>query len=214
MAADSNQLPLSDAMLTNAFLSLIERIINHILQLDEQLASRLNNIEDKRLLIEIRDWQQLILCHFSGQKIHLYATDEQDADCLISANIDTLLSLKNPAMLTQLIRQEQLDLHGDLNVAQGFSRAFSEINIDWPEQLSRYLGDAAAQQCWQTLSTLLTRGNDNKKKLESTLTSLCQDELAVSIHPLELAQFKQQNRDLKGRVSQLELRINALLKSQ
>ena len=52
-----------------------------------------------------------------------------------------------------------------------------------------------------------------KGKLEKTLTTLCQDELAVTIHPLELAEFKQQNRQLKSQVSQLEMRVNALLKS-
>jgi ubiquinone biosynthesis protein UbiJ len=45
------------------------------------------------------------------------------------------------------------------------------------------------------------------------LTSLCQDELAITIHPLELEQFKQKNRELKGQVAAVEQRINALLNS-
>ena len=45
------------------------------------------------------------------------------------------------------------------------------------------------------------------------LTSLCQDELAITIHPLELEQFKQKNRELKGQVAAVEQRINTLLNS-
>ena len=201
-------------MLANALLSLVERIINQLLQLDPQLQGKLAAIADKQLLIEIRDWQQSILCVYSDEQIHLYSTQERSFDCMISADIDTLLALKDPSMLTQLIRQDKLDLQGDLNLAQGFSNAFAELDIDWPEHFSRYIGDAPAQQLWLSIQALKRRGSQTKSKLESTLTTLCQDELAVTIHPLELAEFKQQNRQLKSQVSQLEMRINALLQSR
>ncbi|MCO6356864.1 ubiquinone carrier protein [Pseudoalteromonas shioyasakiensis] len=201
-------------MLANALLSLVERIINQLLQLDPQLQGKLAAIADKQLLIEIRDWQQSILCVYSDEQIHLYSTQESSFDCMISADIDTLLALKDPSMLTQLIRQDKLDLQGDLNLAQGFSNAFAELDIDWPEHFSRYIGDAPAQQLWLSIQALKRRGSQTKSKLENTLTTLCQDELAVTIHPLELAEFKQQNRQLKSQVSQLEMRINALLQSR
>ena len=201
-------------MLANALLSLVERIINQLLQLDPQLQGKLAAIADKQLLIEIRDWQQSILCVYSDEQIHLYSTQERSFDCMISADINTLLALKDPSMLTQLIRQDKLDLQGDLNLAQGFSNAFAELDIDWPEHFSRYIGDAPAQQLWLSIQALKRRGSQTKSKLENTLTTLCQDELAVTIHPLELAEFKQQNRQLKSQVSQLEMRINALLQSR
>ncbi|MBC7007445.1 SCP2 sterol-binding domain-containing protein [Pseudoalteromonas sp. ACER1] len=201
-------------MLANALLSLVERIINQLLQLDPQLKGKLAAIADKQLLIEIRDWQQSILCVYSDEQIHLYSTQERSFDCMISADINTLLALKDPSMLTQLIRQDKLDLQGDLNLAQGFSNAFAELDIDWPEHFSRYIGDAPAQQLWLSIQALKRRSSQTKSKLENTLTTLCQDELAVTIHPLELAEFKQQNRQLKSQVSQLEMRINALLQSR
>ena len=39
-----------------------------------------------------------------------------------------------------------------------------------------------------------------------------QDELKVAIHPIELSQFKEQNRTLKAQCAQLELHIDHLLK--
>lgn len=201
-------------MLANALLSLVERIINQLLPLDPQLQGKLAAIADKQLLIEVRDWQQSILCVYSDEQIHLYSTQERSFDCMISADINTLLALKDPSMLTQLIRQDKLDLQGDLNLAQGFSNAFAELDIDWPEHFSRYIGDAPAQQLWLSFQALKRRSSQTKSKLENTLTTLCQDELSVTIHPLELAEFKQQNRQLKSQVSQLEMRINALLQSR
>lgn len=198
-------------MLTNFIVALVERILNTSLKLDNTLIDKLEPVAHKKLLIDIRDWQQQFSLVFTGQQLHLYCTNEQQYDCMISGDIDTLIALKNPAMLTQLIRQDKLDLQGDLNIAQSFSNAFSAIDIDWPEHFSHYLGDAPAQQLWYAIRNAKRQGLIVDKKLAVTLTQLCQDELKVTIHPLELDQFKLQTRQLKGQVAQLEQRINQLL---
>ena len=202
-------------MLPNFVLSLVERILNQALKLDPNVAQKLNTVKQQRLLVEVRDWQQTIQVVFADEKLHLYAADNSDySDCMISADIDTLVALKNPAMLTQLIRQDKLDLQGDLNIAQAYSGAFSGLDIDWPEQLSSYIGDAPAQQLYLHFMSLKRHGSKINAQLSTTLTSLFQDELAVTIHPLELAQFKQQNRELKGQVAAIEQRINTLLSAK
>ena len=200
-------------MVTNFLVALVERILNTSLKLDSTLNDKLTPITHKHLLIEIRDWQQQFLLVFSGKQLHLYSTIENQYDCMISGDIDTLMALQNPAMLTQLIRQDKLDLQGDLNIAQGFSNAFAAMDIDWPEHFARYLGDAPAQQLWLSLKDVQQKGLTADKKLTTTLSQLCQDELKVTIHPIELEQFKQHTRQLKGSVAQLEQRINRLLQN-
>tara|TARA_B110000046_G_scaffold163388_1_gene178299 strand:+ start:1823 stop:2515 length:693 start_codon:yes stop_codon:yes gene_type:complete len=214
---NSGVTPAEFFMLPNFVLSLIERVLNQALELDPQLSQKLSAVKHQRLVVEVRDWQQSIQLIYSDeqlQQLHLYsALNNENADCMISADINTLLALKNPAMLTQLIRQDKLDLQGDLNIAQTYSNAFSSLDIDWPEQLSNYIGDAPAQLLFQNLTMLKHQGAKAHSKISSMLTSLCQDELAVTIHPLELEQFKQKNRELKGQVAAVEQRINALLNS-
>lgn len=210
---NSTEAPSNDFfMLPNLVLSLVERILNQALKLDTSLSGKLAAVKHQRLVVDVRGSQLKLQLVFSDKQLHLYsATSDTDADCMISADLNTLLALKNPAMLTQLIRQDKLDLQGDLNIAQTYSNAFSTLDIDWPEQLSSHLGDAPAQQLYLHFKTLQQHGNKAKTQLSRTLTSLCQDELAITIHPLELKQFKQQNRELKGQVAAIEQRINALL---
>ncbi|TMO32568.1 ubiquinone carrier protein, partial [Pseudoalteromonas sp. S4488] len=86
---------------------------------------KLAAIADKQLVIEIRDWQQAILCVYSDQQIHLYTTQERSFDSMISADNYTLLALKEPSMITQLILQDKHDLQGEVNLPQCFSNAFS-----------------------------------------------------------------------------------------
>jgi ubiquinone biosynthesis protein UbiJ len=201
-------------MLPSFILSLIERVLNQVLILDPLLSDKLIDVKHKRLIIEVRDWQQHIQLVFSGQHLHLHTAHSNDeSDCMISADIDTLLALKNPAMLTQFIRQDKLDLQGDLHIAQGYSGAFSSIDIDWPEQFSKYIGDAPAQQLYSQLKAASQHGHKMSAQLSTLFTRLCQDELAITIHPLELAQFKQQNREVKNHVAALEQRIAVLTRT-
>ncbi|MBQ4834490.1 SCP2 sterol-binding domain-containing protein [Pseudoalteromonas sp. MMG010] len=201
-------------LLPQIVLSIIEKVLNQVLVLDPLLSQSLETIQHKRLIVEIRDWQQALQIVFDGKRLHLFtAARDSDYDCLISADINTLLTLKNPAMLTQLIRQDKLDLQGDLNIAQTYSGAFSKLNIDWPEQFSKYMPDAAAQQLYLNLKSIHHNALNASTKINALVSSLFQDELAVTIHPLELAQFKQRNRDVKNHVSALEQRINVLIRT-
>lgn len=203
-------------MLSTFALTLVEQLMNRAFNLDPSLTQKLSAVEHQSFVIDIRDWQQKFKLIYTHKQLHLYSiTTESSANCncMISADIDTLLALKNPAMLTQLIRQDKLDLQGDLNVAQTYSHAFSNLNIDWPEQLAKHLGDAPAQQLYIHLKTLTQHAKKTNAQLSESIKSLCQDELAVTIHPLELEAFKQKNRALKNHVAAVEQRINTLLNS-
>ncbi|NOU51202.1 ubiquinone carrier protein [Pseudoalteromonas sp. JBTF-M23] len=198
-------------MLNTLLVAAAERLLNTALELDPSFATSLEKLQHQVLAVEIRDWQQTFALTYTGKSFMLFNNYQEQADCHISASIATLSELKDPSVLTRLIRQEALDLHGNLNVAQAYSQSFSNLDIDWPEQLSRYLGDAGAQQLMQHCQSVKSRSQQLSKVLKSTATELLQDELKVTIHPLEMAQFKAHTRELKQRTAQLEQRINQLL---
>ncbi|BBN83162.1 hypothetical protein PA25_31470 [Pseudoalteromonas sp. A25] len=198
-------------MINTLLVAAVERVLNAALKLDPSFATSLEKTRHQVLLIEIRDWQQTFALTFTGQSFMLFNNYQEHADCHISASIETLTQLKDPSVLTQLIRQEKLDLQGNLNLAQAYSQSFSSLDIDWPEQLSPYLGDAAAQQLAQHIQLACARTQHFGKVLKSTTSQLLQDELKVAVHPLEVAQFKAHTRELKQQTAQLEQRINQLL---
>ncbi|KAF7767680.1 yigP [Pseudoalteromonas citrea] len=189
----------------------LEATLNRLLTLEPQLTVALENTKHKVLCVELRDWQQNIALTYTGKQFMLFSQYDDAADCKISANIDTLMQLTNPSLLTQLIRQDKLDLEGDLQLAQSYSNAFSNLDINWAEHLSRYLGDAPAQHVVNCFQDAKEHGASANKTLQNTLTQLCQDELRVTIHPLELEQFKVHVRHIKNHTAQLEQRINSLL---
>ncbi|CCQ11193.1 Protein YigP (COG3165) clustered with ubiquinone biosynthetic genes [Pseudoalteromonas luteoviolacea B = ATCC 29581] len=191
--------------------ALVEQALNQIVCLSPKLRHALAPLKLKTLVIHIRDWQQQIGLVYSGKHFHLFLNYQEKGDCWVSADFNTLTSLQDPSRLTQLIRQNKLDLEGDIHLAQGFSNAFSELEIDWAEHISTYLGDAPAQQLIDSLNATSIRAKHHAQTLSAMASQLCQDELRITIHPLELSQFTAHTRELTHRVNSLEQRINALL---
>lgn len=199
-------------MLAHFFCATLEPVINKVISLDPKLAQRLALLVNQPLVIDVRDWQQHICVLYtqSGLMLMTHREKPEHCACFISADSSTLMHLKDPSLLTQLIRQDKLELAGDIHLAQAYSQAFSELDIDWAEQLSRYVGDAPAQAVYQGVQHANTQVKSNASKVAEQFTSLMQDELKVTIHPLELTVFTQQNRQLKTAVDALSTRIDTL----
>ncbi len=53
------------------------------------------------------------------------------ADCTINTSIKTLQALQAEQPLTELIKQNKLDLTGDIKIAQQFIQLAENLNIDW-----------------------------------------------------------------------------------
>lgn len=200
-------------MLSQLIIALIESVLNQAIKLSPQLHTSLSAIKHKTLQLNIKDWQQAFILLYTGEKFIILTTDEKQADCIICASIDTLLELKDPAKITKLIREGKLDLEGDIQLAQAYSSAFSKIEIDWPEQLSSYLGDGMSHRVTLGVKTLHSQQQKLVEKLKSTTAHTLQDELKVAMHPIELTIFKNDNRQLTSDLDVLEHRINILMQS-
>lgn len=196
------------------FLSLlsatIEQLLNRVIELDSQLVNSLAKTSRQQFSIEVTDLKLAFTFLFDGKKFIILPAVSEQSDCFVSADINTLLALKQPENVTQLIRSGKLNLEGDLHLAQNYSKAFSKIDIDWADHLSQYLGDGPAYTLTNFLQNAKLQSEQQIVYSKNTLTTLLQDELRVSIHPLEAQLFKQQCRHLQQDVAQLEQRISML----
>lgn len=197
-------------MVSSLISAAIEQLLNQLIKLDGQFVSELHAATRKQLTIDVTDISLFITLLFDGQRFHVLPKGDSQSDCLIRADLSTLLELKQPEKVTQLIRSGKLDLEGDLNLAQQYSKAFNALNIDWVDNLSSYLGDGPAYTLVNGIKHAVSNAKKQSAVSQTTFTSLLQDELKVSIHPLEAQLFKQQCRSLQQGLAQLEQRVDKL----
>ncbi|TMP26755.1 ubiquinone carrier protein [Pseudoalteromonas rubra] len=192
-----------------------ESALEKLLDKEPSLAVQLSSVQHKTLAITLTDLGLCCALHYVGEqqgkpRCFVYGHYRDQADCHITTTLSTLGEISDPSQLTRLIREEKLDLDGDLQLAQSYSKAFSGLRIDWAEHLSAHLGDAPAQLLVERCNSAAQKGTGHLKVLQRTFAQLCQDELKVAVHPLEVRQFKSHTRQLAQQLAALEQRINAL----
>lgn len=196
-------------LLQQAVLSIAQPMLNQALVYDGSAKHKLKRLQNKTLAVELTDFSLFVTLKVFDQKVFV-SSQLEDADCTIKTTVNGLQKLSDAAQITALIKNDELELDGDLHVAQSFSALFMDNDIDWQEWLSEYLGDAAAHKLGRLVSKQHTYLNRKKRDLEYTLHSALIDELRLTPDQSEVTAFSQKVDRLNAQSERLSAEINKL----
>ncbi|MGQ8365028.1 ubiquinone biosynthesis accessory factor UbiJ [Glaciecola sp. 1036] len=203
----------------------LETAINSAISLSNNGSVLLTSLAGKNCSIHIQDFTQFpsllntFCIHFSADRVDVTAAepiDEKDLheldanSCYVSIALNALPELQKTSHLTKLIKQGKLDFYGELSILQAVSKLFSELDIDIPEVLARYIGDVPSQ--W-LVSSSQKFYKDIKRRHErnmATLSDIALEEKPIAVRPIMLTHFADQVKDLQSDVARLEARIARL----
>src|SRR5690606_20467159 len=97
--------------------AVIETAINKLLAMDDHSTARLVPLAGKQLKIELREFPWPLTLVFND-KVDVQANSAAEVDCTLKLSISTLNKLQDTSQLTQLIQNRELELLGDIHVAQ------------------------------------------------------------------------------------------------
>jgi ubiquinone biosynthesis protein UbiJ len=196
----------------------IELAMNQLLKLDDDSQQRLKKLSGKSLQVTIRELPWPLLFTFSEQiDVRAVVTSDHDVeplpelvDCLIELNLETLPKLRDSSKLTQLIQKKQLNLIGDIYVAQTFSALLKDLDIDWEEHLSQYTGDVAAHQTFTSMRTLFDSAKAQIEQGSIELGERLTQSDSIAVKPIEVAEFSHSVSELRSVTERLSARISFL----
>lgn len=196
-------------MLPSLLCSVAEPVLNKIISLDPAAVARLQSLQGRQLAFELTDLKLRVV--LTAQPNGIWLNQHREAvDCVVTTNMSSLRQLRDPSQLTRLIRENALDITGDLAQLQRFNDFFAKLNPDWAEHLSGYIGDAAAHKVAQTLQQLQQLIQLKLELADKSVTALLQDELQLSPVSAELNQFSQQVSQLNARTEKLAQQLKQL----
>ena len=193
--------------LDNLVCGLLETSVNKLQQLDASALQRRKQLNGTIIGVLLKEINRPLYFVISSQQIDILSEYEGQVDCFIRLNISALKELQNNHQLTHLIKTEQLEVEGDIHTVQRFASLITEMDIDWEQHLSTYIGDILAhkfcyqfKQCRQNVSLQI-------KKFERHSAEYITEELKIAPGPLEVMYFCEQVNDLKKQTDALEKRI-------
>lgn len=188
--------------------STLEAAINKLTELDNTFMRRAQVMLGKRLMVEIKEISGPIILVTGEDKISVMTAKADDlADCTIRTSLAAMKELKDPNQITRLIKEGQLEIKGDITLAQQVSTLINETHVDWEEHLSYYLGDGLAHKVahrFKHFGDILAQKNSDFSKI---ITELAQDELKVTPHPAEVNKFSSKVSDTRAKVDKLAAKV-------
>ena len=197
--------------LDNLLCGLLETGLNKLQQLDTSAQQRRKILDGTIIGVMLKELNKPLYFVISKQQIDILSHYDGQADCFIRLNISALQELQNSHQLTHLIKTEQLEVEGDIQLVQQFSQLLTEMDIDWEEHLSTIIGDVVAHKmCYHSKCAKQTLFSQFKK-IEKQSARFLTEEIKLAPSALEVAYFCEQVSELDTHSERLQARINHLL---
>lgn len=205
---------LSDSLLLpQVATATLELIINKALSLNNKSLS-FATVAQKTLTLELAELS-FPLCftvdNTSSPVVIIVRSTTEGSDCSIKTSVSTLKKLKANQSLTQLIKQDELDVSGDIKIAQQFANIAQSLEIDWQTELAKHLGDVPTHKLLQfgnkITKSLLATG----KQLEADISEYLVHEKRLVVTSSQINAFNQQTKDAASKVDSLSARIDKLV---
>ncbi|MFD2165717.1 SCP2 domain-containing protein [Thalassotalea euphylliae] len=172
--------------------SVIETIANQALSMSPASRAAIADADGATLLISLTDLSFACQIMVTENKLMVttpLSADEPDADCKLTSSLSTLRELSRDMQLTDLIKQDKLDIQGDLKVAQKFAAIADSIDIDWPSELEKHIGDIATYRLMSLGSKIKSKAQFVKTQIESDASEYLIHEKKLVVTNSELRHF-------------------------
>ena len=206
----------SQLMLSQTLAASLEAIINKVLSL-ESVNGSLEKLGQKTLTLVLAELgfplSFTVTSSIGGNdKMLLVNSLTEGVDCTINTSIKTLRELQAKQQLTELIKQDKLDVTGDIKVAQQFASFAENIDIDWQSELAKHIGDVATHQLMKLSKKLSTKLNFARKQIQADASEYIVHEQRLVVTRNQIEEFNQSVNDVNLQAVELEARIAKLNK--
>jgi len=198
------------------FLSAIETAINSWLKLDKETLPRFTSLEGK-----------IIRLHITGLDINLFffpssagiqvqgsypdAENGGEVDATIHGSPMALIRLGTSSNAGETLLKSDVEIEGDLRIAEKFSEILREVDIDWEELLSKLVGDIVAHQAGQVTRNVSDWFKESAEAMKLNTGEYLNEESKLTPADAEIRYYMDQVDDTRMDVDRLEARVNLLL---
>ena len=188
----------------------IETAINTLLWREKALKPARQRLIGKVLRIELKEFSSPLVLVFSERQVDVLGAWEGEADCTVITRVSVLPQLRNRQQLTALIRNNDLEVQGDLQVVQNLVSLADLAEFDPAELLAPYTGDIAAEGVSKFLrggAKFVQHGLARQQRyVAETLT----EEWRLAPGALEIAWFAEETMGVERELAALTKRLEKL----
>ncbi|MEE8264038.1 MAG: SCP2 sterol-binding domain-containing protein [Gammaproteobacteria bacterium] len=187
-----------------SFIVNLEKWLNQLIQLDPAARGAFGELSGKVIAVEFIEPAVVFYLLPQEEGIRLHTAFEGAVNVRISGRPLALLSMAMRRPGDQPTVSGDVEVSGDVRLAQRFQRILDEVDIDWEELLSRWVGDIAAHQLGKFGRSLREWAGETKRTLEMDISEYLREESDLVARQEDVAEFVDAVDTLRGDLDRLE----------
>ena len=189
----------------------LEKAINRYLALDPESARRIALLQGKIVTVEMTGLSLTLQMLFLDKTIQLKWQDFVEPDLVIRGTPINLLHMSlAPPHKRQAFFAEDVVVEGNMELAQQVLAIFAELEIDWEDYFSRWMGDVPAYRSGRLLRDFKKITRTVSKTFADYVNEYCHEEIDL-VPPVEaLEDFFLDVDELRLDVDRLAARVERI----
>lgn len=195
-----------------AWVSHVEILINKALSLDEETLCSLAALQGKVLGFEFINTNLTIFLFPSEKGLVIQADYQDKPDVLIKGTPTNFIKMMATSKESKGTLPTDMQIIGDISLAQRFQNIMQAIEIDLEEPLSKWLGDSMAYQLGKFFRGTTRFAANTGKILANDMSEYLRFEINMLPDDLLVEEFNKEVDMLRDDVDRFEQRLNKLEK--
>jgi len=198
----------------DAVLAALEAAVNRYITLDPERAARLGEIQGRVILIELAGFGTRLYVIPGRAGLQLYGDYAGKPDSVLQGTPLALARMGVSHRKEDQLFSGEVRIEGDTHLAQVFGDLLAGLEVDWEEQLSRLVGDAAAHQVGSRVRDIERWGRRTGDILTEDLKEYLQEEARLLPGRYETQAFLDDVDRLRDDLERLAARVARLAKAR
>ncbi len=189
----------------------IEATLNQLVELDEQAVSHLSRLHGQVIGIALRGTGVTFYFVPDQQgRLQMLGSLEGEPDALIEGSPLDLMRASDKSQSSAQLFAGHVRLQGDTELAKRFSEILGGLNIDWEEQLSKWVGDISAHEIARGARNLKEEGERISGIGQQNLSEYLTEEARLLPHRYEFDAWQEDVERTRDDVERLIARVALL----
>ncbi|MBT8129216.1 MAG: sterol-binding protein [Gammaproteobacteria bacterium] len=189
---------------------LLENTFNRYLALDPEAPEKLSSFEGRVICIDIRGPGKRLYLSMTDNRVVFLDTYDAEPDATIIGSPAALIKLGLRRDTAPLFFSGEVEIQGDTRLGRQFKSLLADMDIDWEEQLSRFVGDIAAHRISDAFDALRSWGRSAAGNFADDIGEYLQEESRDVVSEAEMAFFYQQVDECRDGAERIKARIDRL----
>lgn len=187
----------------------LQAAIRRALEFDPDTRARIRSLDGRTVEISLTGIERRVQVVIEGEEVLLSGPGDGRPDLRLTGSPIAFARYVTAPDRVELT-DSGINIEGDVGLAQRFVGVLREIDVDWEEWASRYVGDVAAYRAGRVAESLRDWVRNSGRQLQQDVVEYLQEEARLLAPRERVTRFMNDVDELRSDVERLAQRVKRL----